>query len=154
MNDCSSIDMSRFLPHRPPFLMVDKVLKLDDQRVTASFKILKKSVFVKEGRFLEEGLVEFAAQTCSAIVGQNFFDDDDSSGDRIKLIGFISSIKQLSIFSTPVIGSELIARAQLESTFDGGNYIISTMSCDIFEGEKKLLSCELNLFIQEEKYMS
>lgn len=149
MRDLSAIDMSNYLPHRPPFLLVDKVLELDEESVVTALKIESDNVFIFNSEFNEFGLVEFAAQTCSAIVGSSFFDEGDEDGRSNKLIGFISSIKKLEVYSLPQVGSTVIAKARLLSNFDGESFKISTMSCKIFKGEKELLSCELILYIQE-----
>jgi len=149
MRDLSAIDISDFLPHRPPFLLVDKVLELDDTSVSTSLKIKRNCLFVKNNKFDEVGLVEFAAQTCSAIVGKDYFDEDDIKGKGNKLIGFISSVKKLTIFDCPSLDSTIIAKAKLISSYDNGSFSLSTLSCRIYEDSKELLSCELNLIIQE-----
>lgn len=151
MIDLEKIDITNFLPHREPFLMVDKVLSLGEKHVSTSFYIGKKCVFVHKGVFVEVGLVEFAAQTCSSIVGKSYFDDDDIEGNGTKLIGFISAIKQVEVFSCPNIGSTIIAKANLISRFDTDEFCICTLQCDIYEGAKELLTCQMNLFIQEVK---
>lgn len=151
MINLEKLDISNFLPHRPPFLMVDKVLSIGDDHVITSFKIKKGNVFIQNGIFSEVGLVECAAQTCSSIVGKSYFDDDDIEGKGNKLIGFISTIKKVNVFSCPLLGTTVISKANLESRFDANDYTICTLQCNIYEGEKELLSCQLNLFIQEVK---
>ena len=71
MMDLNKIDISNFLPHRPPFLLLDKILILTDEEVSASFKIEEDNLFVENNYFNEMGLVENAAQTCSSIVGKS-----------------------------------------------------------------------------------
>ncbi|MCF6297188.1 MAG: ABC transporter permease [Flavobacteriaceae bacterium] len=149
MINLDKIDISNFLPHRAPFLMVDKLLTLDENHVSTSFKINEKCIFVKDNIFNEVGLIECAAQTCSSIVGKTYFKDDDLEGKGTKLIGFISAIKKITIFSCPLIGATIITKAQLISRYDSNQYSISTLQCNIYEGKKELLSCQLNLFIQE-----
>lgn len=151
MIDLEKIDITNFLPHREPFLMVDKVLSLGEKHVSTSYYVSKDSVFAKNGFFVEAGLVEFAAQTCSSIVGKSYFDDDDIEGKGTKLIGFISAIKKVEVFSCPCVGSTIIAKAILISRYDSDEYCICTLQCDIYEAEKVLLSCQMNLFIQEVK---
>ncbi len=151
MIDLEKIDITNFLPHRKPFLMVDKVLSLGDKHVTTSFYINKESVFVQNNIFVEAGLVEFAAQTCSSIVGKSYFDDDDIEGKGTKLIGFISTIKEVEVFSCPDIESTIIAKAKLISRYDTDEFCICTLQCNIYKGVKELLSCQMNLFIQEVK---
>ena len=147
--DIRNLDITKFLPHRAPFLMVDHLLSIDDEHVSTSFKINPDCVFVNDNVFNEVGLIENAAQTCSSIVGKSYFEDDDLEGDGTKLIGFISAIKKVSIYNCPKIGETIISNANLKSRFDSDHYSICTLECTISSSNKELLSCELNLFIQE-----
>lgn len=150
MNKFQSLDISKFLPHRPPFLMVDKLISIDDEHVQTSFEIKEDGIFIDENKqFNEVGLIENAAQTCSSIVGKSYFEKDDLSGEGNQLIGFISAIKKATIFGVPKIGDTIISKAKLKSRFDTEQYSICTLECTIATSNKELLSCELNLFIQE-----
>jgi len=151
MVDVSKLDISKFLPHRPPFLMVDKVLSIGNEHVSTSFKIKPDNVFVENNSFNEVGLVECAAQTCSSIVGKSYFDDDDYEGSGTKLIGFISTIKTVKLYACAKVGSTITANAKLVSRFDADDYTICVLSCKINDDTKELLSCEMNLFIREVK---
>lgn len=151
MNKYQSLDISKFLPHRAPFLMVDNLLSIDDEHVTTSFKIKKDCIFINEEVFNEIGLVENAAQTCSSIVGKSYFEEDDLEGIGNTLIGFISSIKKVVIYSCPVIEQTIITTAKLKSRFDSNGYSICILDCSTSTENKELLSCEINLFIQEVK---
>jgi len=147
--DIRNLDITKFLPHRAPFLMVDHLLSIDDEHVSTSFKINPDCVFVNDNVFNEGGLIENAAQTCSSIVGKSYFEHDDLEGEGPKLIGFISAIKKVSIYNCPKIGETIISNANLKSRFDSDHYSICTLECTISSSNKELLSCELNLFIQE-----
>ncbi|EGV42869.1 ABC transporter permease [Bizionia argentinensis JUB59] len=149
--DFSHLDIAKFLPHRPPFLMVDDVLSIDDSHVTTSFTIKPDCIFNDNGFFNEVGLVENAAQTCSSIVGKSFFNEDDLEGEGTKLIGFISAIKKVTLHFCPKVGSKIKTNATLQSRFDTDEYSICTLTCIITMEDVELLSCELNLVIQELK---
>ncbi len=151
MNKLDQIDITKFLPHRAPFLMVDKVLSLSEDYVETSFLIKKDCIFIDDSHLNEVGLIENAAQTCSAIVGRGFFKDDDIEGEGTKLIGFISAIKKVTIVSCPKINTLVVSKAKLKSRFDTEHYSLCTLNCNIYEADKELLSCEMNLFIQELK---
>lgn len=151
MVDVSKLDIGKFLPHRPPFLMVDKVLSINKNHVSTSFLIKSDNVFVENNFFSEVGLVECAAQTCSSIVGKSYFEDDDLEGTGTKLIGFISTIKSVKLYACAKVGTTIKTNANLISRFDADEYTICTLSCKITDKEKELLSCELNLFIREVK---
>jgi len=149
MKNLEAIDIADFLPHRAPLLMVDNVLALDDSIVETSFKITDDCIFIENNTFTEVGLIENAAQTCSAIVGRSYFDDDDIKGEGTKLIGFISAIKKVVVKAIPKVGKTIVSKANLKSRFDSEGYSICTLECVVYEGKRELLSCEMNLFIQE-----
>ncbi|PWI29966.1 ABC transporter permease [Flavobacteriaceae bacterium LYZ1037] len=145
------LDIKKFLPHRAPFLMVDQVLSIDDEHVSTSFNIKPNCIFNELGVFNEAGLLENAAQTCSSIVGKSFFKEDDTEGEGVKLIGFISAIKKVVVSLCPNVGSTIVTNAKLKSRFDTDQYSICTIICTTTLDHKELLSCELNLVIQEVK---
>ena len=149
--ELNKIDISNFLPHSPPFLLLDKILILTDEEVSASFKIEEDNLFVENNYFNEMGLVENAAQTCSSIVGKSYFEDDDTEGKGAILIVFISDIKKITAFSFPKVGSTIISNAKLTSRFDTESYSVCSLECHIFESTNLLLSCELNLVIKDLK---
>lgn len=145
------IDITKYLPHRAPFLMVDTITHLDEQVVETVFEILSDNIFVDEsGDFIEAGLVENAAQTCSAIVAKDYFVDDNLE-DRpdAQVIGFISAIKTLKVFGLPKANDVIITKSTLVSNFVTDDYSLCTMHCRTFVGEKQLLDGEINLFIQQ-----
>ena len=151
MDRLKEVDISNFLPHRAPFLLVDKVLTLEDDRVITSFEIKEDSIFVTDGIFTEVGLIENAAQTCSAILGSTYFDKNDLEGKNKKVIGFISAIKKVIVSHCPQVGDQIVSEAVLQSRYDAEDYKISTIKCIAHTGKKELLSCDINLFIQELK---
>ena len=78
--------------------MVDTITDISNTHVVTEFTVTDSCIFVDEGLFVEVGLIENMAQTCSAIVGQFLFGIEDSSN---YVIGYISAIKKLEIFTLP-----------------------------------------------------
>lgn len=150
MNQFSSVHITKFLPHRPPFLLVDYLSYLDDNSVKTTYKIPVDSIFLEKDYFSEVGLIECAAQTCSTIVGRTYFLEEDKSDD-IRLVGYISSVKKAKILALAKAGDSIEISAKLLSNFITDDYQLCTMNCEIFKEQIKLLSCELNLIIQEVK---
>jgi hypothetical protein len=130
--------------------MVDLILNLDANFVETIFLIKKDNIFVNNGIFIEAGLIENTAQTCSSIVGKKyFFDEDGTENENINVIGFISALKNLKIHSLPKVNDTIITKANLVSKFVGDDYTLCTMSCESLLDDKILLECEINLFIQK-----
>lgn len=149
MINLDAIEISNFLPHREPFLMVDKVTALSDEHVETSFKITSNNILVNDNIFAEVGLIENAAQTCSAIVGKSYFEEDDVEGKGTSLIGFISAIKKITINNCPEVGQTITSKAKLKSRFDNEAYSICTLECNTYVETEIMASFEMNLFIQE-----
>ncbi len=144
------IEIQHYLPHRAPMLMVDYIVAMDEQKVETFFAIKKDNIFVDNGVLTEPGLIENAAQTCSAIVAKSYFvDENDDEANDVDVIGFISSIKKIEIYALPKAGSEIITIASLISSFDTGAYRTCMMGCKTYSEEQLLLEGEINLFIQE-----
>ena len=143
-------DITKYLPHREPMLMVDIIDYIDDHYVETTFHIPPQVIFASNGRFTEVGLIENAAQTCSAIVGQRyFFDENHNEIENVEVVGFISAVKKIEIFRLPETGNKIHTKAVLESEFNGGDYTICTMKVDIFGHNVLLLSGVMNLFLQK-----
>lgn len=144
------IDIQNYLPHRAPMLMVDLILEIDSTSVETEFLIKEDNIFVDNGILIEAGLIENTAQTCSSIVGKKyFFEDDGTENENVNVIGFISALKNLKIHALPKVGDVITTKATLVSKFVGDDYTLCTMSCESLFEDKKLLECEINLFIQK-----
>jgi len=130
-------------------LMVRKLVKIDANSVHAQFNITSDCIFVKHGRLSETGLIENAAQTCSAIVGQSYFEKDDLDGKGNKLVGYISAIKKVEIFCLPKEGEIIATKAVLISRFDTGGVTICSIECSTFNNDELIVACTLNFLIHE-----
>ncbi len=147
--DISNIDVSNFLPHREPMLMVTSVLEIDDNSVATQFHITENCIFLKDGKLSESGLIENAAQAASGVVGQSFFDKNDLDGTGNKLVGYISAIKKVEIFQLPNVGETIITKAKLLSRFDTGEVTLCSLEAETFLGEKLIVSSTMNFLIHE-----
>jgi len=146
----TGVDIQNYLPHRAPMLMVDLILDIDANFVETIFLIKEDNIFVENNVFIEAGLIENTAQTCSAIVGKKyFFDEDGIENENVNVIGFISALKNVKIHALPKVGDTIITKADLVSKFAGDDYTLCTMNCKSSVEDQLLLECEINLFIQK-----
>lgn len=146
----TTIDIKNYLPHRKPFLMVDMILIMDEEKVETIFEIKSDNIFIQNKTFIEAGLIENAAQTCSSIVAKDYFvDENNEDKSGVDVVGFISAIKTLKIHKLPEVGSTIKTISTLVSKFVTDDYSLCTMSCQTFNNEELLLEGEINLFIQE-----
>ena len=146
----TTIDIKNYLPHRKPMLMVDMILIMDDEKVETIFEIKGDNIFIHNNTFIEAGLIENAAQTCSSIVAKDYFvDENNQDKSGVDVVGFISAIKTLKIHKLPEVGNTIKTISTLVSKFVTDDYSLCTMSCKTFNNEELLLEGEINLFIQE-----
>ncbi|GEN68347.1 MULTISPECIES: ABC transporter permease [Chryseobacterium] len=138
------INIHNFLPHREPMLMADHILELTKEKVVTSFEIKEENIFVHNNEFVEAGLIENLAQTCSSILGQSFFENPEAD---TKVIGFITNIKKIEVFALPKVGDKIISRASLVSQFEN----ICHIFCETFNHDELLIRADISLFIQEVK---
>ncbi len=150
MENNNPVEINRYLPHRNPMLMVDFVLKMDNETVETNFEIKENCIFIENNTLVEAGLIENMAQTCSSVVAKDYFIDENCNDkEGVNVVGFISAIKTLKIHTLPKVGDIIIAKAFLVSSFVTDSYSLCTMNCKTYLGEVLLLEGEINLFIQE-----
>ncbi len=146
------INIENFLPHRPPMLMKCNTPYLDGEAVETHFEITEDCIFTnKKGYLSEPGLIELAAQSCSAITGQDFFEDNDFEGLGNKVVGYISAIKKIELFQLPKIGETLITKANLISKYDTGTMVMCTIESSTFRNDDLIVACTFNFLIHEVK---
>ena len=134
-------------------LMVDDLVALNDSHVKTTFRITPKNIFLENNKFLEAGLIENIAQTCSIIVGSSYFSVDDGKEENdAEVIGFISSIKSVELFNTAKVNDLLVSTSELLSRFDGENFSMCDMKGEISCNGVLLLNCRLNLLIKKVKH--
>lgn len=130
-------------------LLVDSIVEINAEAVTALFKVPADCIFL-DGKYLcESGLIESAAQACSAIVGQNYFEADDLNGAGNKVIGYISAIRRIYIHLLPQVGDTLITKAKLVSRYEGDGTSMCTIQGRTFRNDDLIVDCSLNFLIHE-----
>lgn len=144
------VDIRKFLPHRKSMLMVDRLVSLSPESVETEYRIKDNSLFLKNNLFVEAGLIENIAQTCSVIAGSTYF----NKGDELKendsaVIGYITNIKTVKIVRLPQVGETLISKGTMLSRFDFDHNLTCVMKGEIHTSKGILLEGLLNLFIKK-----
>ena len=132
-------DVLRLLPHRPPFVMIDKLVVDGQGPARSSFRILPDNVLISEGYFSEAGLVENIAQTAGAAAGISA-----QSAGRDPVVGYIGALKDLKVFSLPPVGQTLETEVIFVHQVMQAQIVRGTVFC---EGQL-IASCELKIFLQ------
>ena len=69
MRAIEDITLRELIPQRPPFVMIDRLLSCDQVVTVTELEVRDDNVFVLDGHFSTEGLMENIAQTCAARMG-------------------------------------------------------------------------------------
>ena len=134
------MDITSLIPQREPMIMIDKIIGHSDEKTVTSLIIRKTNIFVEEDFFPSSGLMEHIAQSSAARMGM-----ETIKQGKKPLLGYIASIKNLSIIRLPKIGETILT--DIIQTNKINNIIVII-------GESKIndivvSSCELKVFIEE-----
>ncbi|AHM59740.1 (3R)-hydroxymyristoyl-ACP dehydratase [Flammeovirgaceae bacterium 311] len=133
-------ELFRYIPQRPPFVLVDVLYEKGALHVVSGFTINKDNPLLERGLLTEGGLVENIAQTAALFAGVRFADQ----GLAVP-IGYIAGIKDLEIKQLPAAGTSIYTRTTL--THDLVN--IQVVEGEVFDEQDQLIArCELRIFIK------
>ena len=121
-------EIQKYIPQRPPVVMIDSLLTCEERITTTSFIIETDNLFCENGVFTEAGLMENIAQTAAAKVGYECL---------IKNIpvppGFIGAIKNLEVKQFPKAGDTINTRISIENEVFGITLIHGAVYLDTTE---------------------
>ena len=92
-----------YIPQRPPFVFIDEVVSVNNERAVSAFTIREGCPLVANGHLSLAGLMENAAQTCAVRAGY-------CGGNKI---GFIGAVKTMQASRLPKIGETLTTEVVL-----------------------------------------
>jgi predicted hotdog family 3-hydroxylacyl-ACP dehydratase len=134
-------DITKFLPQRPPFVLVDKLRMCNEEETNSSFLVPESHIMVKDNKLNAGGLVENMAQTAAAGTGYLGL----LNNEEVKR-GYIGAIKNLNIYKLPKVGTMLFTRTMS---------VNKVMNVNIIRGyihDKegfKYAECEMKIFLEE-----
>lgn len=130
------VPAQKYIPQRPPIVMIDSILENSEHCFTTSFLIRPDNVFVEDGYFRETGLMENIAQTCAARIG--FCSDDDTVP-----LGVIGGISDFVLHQRPKVGDTLTTSIHVVA--DIGPALV--VSVQAFVNQNMIASCSMKVFI-------
>jgi 3-hydroxyacyl-[acyl-carrier-protein] dehydratase len=128
-----------FIPHRPPFIMVDDVLASDGRTIQTVFTIPQQNPLINNGFFTEGGLLENMAQ--SAAAGTGYVAIRNGMGCPS---GYIAALKNIHIQQLPRINDIIHTQIILLKEVMNARIARATIT---MQG-KEIASCELQIFIK------
>lgn len=90
-------DIFSYIPQRPPFVFIDTIEELSEDRACTHYTIPENCPLLSDGILPLSGLMENAAQTCSVIAGNK--------------IAYLGAVKQMEVARFPHVGESLCTEA-------------------------------------------
>jgi predicted hotdog family 3-hydroxylacyl-ACP dehydratase len=141
MTAFDEIDILDILPQRPPFVMIEKLLHVDERITRTSLRVREDNIFCEHGRLTESGVIENIAQTCAARMG---FINKYVSNETVKL-GFIGSIRNMEIVRLPVAGETLVTQIDVQEEIFRMTLVHATVRVD----DELIASSEMKISITD-----
>ena len=130
-----------YIPQKSPFVLVDKLVYVDENTSHASFKIQKGNIFVKTGVYSTSGMVESMAQTAAAGTGYLC-----RKNNREVPIGYIGAVQKLEVKDWPPVNAEIT----MEITLLTNILHVSLVSGTVLYKGKMMASCEMKIFVNHQ----
>jgi predicted hotdog family 3-hydroxylacyl-ACP dehydratase len=131
-------DAAPFIPQKPPFVLVDSLLYVDQKTSRCSFRIPEGNLFADDGFYSTAGLVESMAQTAAAGTGYL-----SSKENKPVPLGYIGAVQKLEVYDWPPVGSEISMTINLITNI----LQVSLVSGTVQSGDQLLASCEMKIFV-------
>ncbi len=120
------VDASRLVPHKPPMLLIDRLIEMKERASVSEMTVRAGSRFVNGSGVLDEASYpELFSQALAAQEGLRKFGSRDP-----KPKGFETEVKQLEIFGTARIGD--ILQIKVVKIAKNGDY--GTVSGEVYRG--------------------
>jgi predicted hotdog family 3-hydroxylacyl-ACP dehydratase len=131
-------DILRYIPQRPPMVMVGRLIGAANKRTVTSLMISDENIFCQDGFLREPGLIENMAQTAAA--GAGYLASLENKEPRV---GFIGGIRDLRIVELPAVGSVITTEIVVEHEILDASVVRGKITLD----EKLIAECELKIFL-------
>ncbi|MDR2823998.1 MAG: pseudouridylate synthase [Prevotellaceae bacterium] len=132
------IEITKLIPQRPPFVMVEKLLFCDELTTKTSLFLKNDNIFSENGYFSQSGIIENVAQTCAARLGY-------LNINKPVKIGMIGSVNDFEIFALPEIGCEIITEIVVEAEI--GNIIL--LNANVLCGADKVAQGKMKVILTD-----
>ncbi len=126
------------VPHKPPMLMIDRVIEISERRCAAEVNISAETIFVGEDGRLDE--VSYPEIISQAIAADKGFKTLGCSNGRTE--GFLLGIKNLEVLGDARVGDKL--RVSVFKTAQYGDFGI--IQGEVFKGEEIIARGEVKIW--------
>lgn len=132
-------DITRYIPQRAPFVMIDSLIDADENGFNSRFKVEPDNLFLNDGILSESSVIENIAQTCAA--GFGYVNSLKGNGEG--QLGFIGAISRLKVHSLPKLHDMIETKITVLNTFDAIHLIEGVASIN----DQAVLECQMKIVI-------
>ncbi len=142
------IDIMGIIPQRPPFVMIDRLLRFSECDTVTLFVVRPDNMMVDNGRLNACALAENIAQTCAARLGYY----NKYVLKRAVVLGFIGAIRNMQVRREPCVGETLITAIHVKEDVMG----LTLVDAEVTSGQDVIATAEMKIALsdiemQEEK---
>jgi len=135
-------DIAKYIPQRPPIVMIDSVLSYDSDGIETDFEVKPDNIFLTQGKLSESGMMENIAQSAAARIGY------ECHLRKVKVpLGFIGGISKVGIFNHPKIGQVVHTKISIEREVMG----VTLIKGICYLGAEIMMECEMKIVVASEK---
>lgn len=132
-------DITRYIPQRPPFVMIDSLIDADEKGFESRFEVAPSNLFLNDGVLSESSVIENIAQTCAA--GFGYVNSQKGAGEG--QLGFIGAISRLKVHALPKLNDVIETKITVLNTFDAIHLIEGVASIN----NQPVLECQMKIVI-------
>lgn len=132
---------AEFIPQKAPFVLVDKLLYVDETTSRCSYTIPEENVFVNQGHYSTPGMVESMAQTAAA--GTGYLSRKEN---KPVPLGYIGAVQKLEVTDWPPVKAEIMMEIKLLTNI----LQVSLVSAVVKYKDRIMASCEMKIFISNQ----
>jgi radical SAM protein with 4Fe4S-binding SPASM domain len=135
---CLPTDANKLVPHKPPMLIIDKVLEVSERKCVAEVNITEEMVFIGEdGRLDEASYPEIISQAIAADKGFRNLGNQNCQAE-----GFLLGIKNLEVLGDARVGDKLHV-----SVFKAAQYgDFGIIHGEVFKGQEMIARGEVKIW--------
>src|SRR5699024_955645 len=110
----SAEKVKELLPQKTPFVMINDLLKYEEDEITTGFLVEENNIFIENGIFNESGLIENVAQTTALHTSYSYYIKNKTAP-----VGYIAQIQNTKVEDFPKVGDYIITTVKILTEFDG-----------------------------------
>lgn len=132
----------KYIPQRPPFVMIDEVVHADEKYTQTTFTISADNVLVEDGHFTAGGLIENMAQTAGAGTGYMAIHNN-----KPMPMGYIAALKNVHIAALPKVNDTITTETIFAQTLMSFHLVKGSVKI----GDQEIANCEFKIFVTPDK---